>query len=67
MDLSLFTKVRLPLEPLSYKTCTFFLFTVLVTAVVGVTILRITPHHSYYCCGATFRWIGSSWSTVINM
>ncbi len=27
----------------------------------------ITPHHSYYCCGTTFRWIGSGRSTVIYM
>ncbi len=27
----------------------------------------ITPHHSYYFCGTTFRWIGSSGNAVINM
>jgi hypothetical protein len=35
------------------------LLTVLVTTLAGVTILRITPHHSYYCCGSTYCWIGS--------
>ncbi len=44
-----------------------FLLTVLVTALTGVTILRITPQHSNYCCGSTFCWIGSSRSTVIDM
>jgi hypothetical protein len=29
------------------------LLVVLVTAVAVVTMLRITPHHSYYCCGFT--------------
>jgi hypothetical protein len=30
---------------------------VFVTAVVVITILRVAPPHSYYCCGSTFRWI----------
>ncbi len=45
----------------------YLLLTVLVTALAGVTILRITPHHSYYCCSSTFRWIGSSRGAVIDM
>jgi len=27
------------------------LLAVLVTAAAVVTMLQITPHHSYYCCG----------------
>ncbi len=45
----------------------YLLHTVLVTALVCLITLRITPHHSYYCCGSTFSWIGISRSTVIDM
>ncbi len=45
----------------------YSLLTVLVTALAGTTILKITPHHSYYCCGISFMWIRSGRSTAILM
>ena len=42
-----------------------FLFVVLVTAMAVVTMLQITPHHSYYCCGITLWQVSLNRITVV--
>jgi hypothetical protein len=62
MGLSLSTKIRSPSEPESNRTRSFFIM--LVTALAVVTMLRSTPHHSYYGGGFALRWVFVRCNTI---
>ncbi len=64
MGLSLSTKIRSPSEPESDRIRTNFLRVVLVTALVVVTMLRSTPHHSNYGGGFALRLVFVRCNTI---